>query len=270
MAKRKYFEDHGDHIRTVMEPEAFVKEVLPSVSNWLPCAEAKAPITGKPKTNMLALCDRNTDVSFWGLIACSPKQNRFVSAYPVAKGNIVEATVTDVYEWKNGYEAYVWVEVCDEFEFAFFATDYFCNKEKYQKGVRLSLMVAAMGVEIMPGHEDITLEPEEAMKFYEHMEDGPSLDENGNIVPLVMSCSEFVGLLPALDDCPDVMQFHSPVRSIETLNLYGKEFIKVGIVISHEPNDVEVPLYFDKELCTDIVGKETIMGALWIQGRVAK
>lgn len=268
MAKQKYFQDHGDHIRTVLEPTDFVSDVLPSIGGWIPCASAKAPITTKPKTDFIGLEQSKEDLTFLGLLACSPRQNTVAAAYPLAKGAKIKATITDVFVWKTGVEAYIWASVDDEFDFVFFATDFFCNKDKYSKGAVLDIELAAMGVEIMPGHEDITIDPEHAMKFYDDMDGGPELDENGNVAPLVMSCSELVALLPSSDECPDIYTFHSPLLSMEKLSVFGKEFCKANIVISHEPDDIEIPLYFDKALCPEIEGKDTILGVLWLQGHI--
>lgn len=268
MAKKKYFQDHGDHIQTVMTTEEFMMDVLPTIGDWIPVASSKKPMPTKPKTDMIALQKGEADVAFLGLIAVTPKRNMFMSAYPVAKGNIVDMTINDIYEWKEPYEAYIWATIGEDLEVCFFATDYFCNKEKYVKGATLQVDMAAMGVEIQPGHEDITLDPEEAMKFYEHMEGGAEKDENGDVMPLVLSCSELVGLLPASDECPDIQEFHSPVRSFEKITIEGKEFAKVGIVISHEPDDIEIPLYFNLSQCNEIEGSGNVMGILWLQAHL--
>ena len=136
------------------------------------------------------------------------------------------------------------------------------------KGAKLQLEVAALGMQVEPGNEDIKLDPEEAMKFYEHMEGGPDLDEEGNIAPLVMSCAELVALLPASNQCPDFFEFHSPIISYEDITIEGKEFGKVGIVISHDPDDIEIPLYFNKALGESLEGSENVRGVLWLQAHI--
>lgn len=273
MAKSKYFQDHGDHIRTLMEPEEFLIKHVQSIGSWTPVAAGKDVIS-KPKTDIIALQQEMSDLTFLGLIACTSRQNSFASAYPLAKGEVYEATITKVFEWKNKYEAYVWATIEDEFEFCFFATDYFCNKEKYQEGATLNLEVSALGVEVEPGHESFKLEGETAKKFREDMkkaheiDDTFEIDESEDDEPLEMSCSELVAWFAASDECPDIHQFHSPIRSIKPLTACGRDFYCARIVISHDPDDIDIPFYFAKDLCQDIESKETIMGVLWLQAHV--
>ena len=269
MKKKTYFQDHGDHNQSVVTIDLFIDEVMPSICEWIPVASAKAPMPKKPKTDFIALQRSNEDVTFLGLISVTPKRNTVASIYPLAKGKLVDVTISKVYEWKDPFEAFVWATIGDDLEFCFLATDYFCNKDKYLVGAKLQIELAAIGVEITRGHEDFTLDSEEAKHFYEHMDaDELERDEDGNIIPITMSCSNMVALLPASDECPDFFQFHSPIQSYEEITIGEQPFCKLGIVISHETEDIEIPLYFNKVLCENLADSPNIMGGLWLQAHL--
>lgn len=71
-------------------------------------------------------------------------------------------TINKVFEWDNQVEAFVWAET-ENLSLAFFATDYYLNKEKYAIGATLNIELAASAYNIEESEREISVEGDAAI-----------------------------------------------------------------------------------------------------------
>ena len=89
------------------------------------------------------------DMGLMSLLLNNEKNQRFdfLTLYPCHKGTRHMMTINKVFEWDNQVEAIVWAET-ENLSLAFFATDYYLNKEKYAIGATLNIELAASAYKI--------------------------------------------------------------------------------------------------------------------------
>ena len=94
-------------------------------------------------------------------------------------------------------------------------------------------------------------------------------DEDGNLLPVTFICDNLVAYLDHDESCPDDAEFISPIEECEDFVFMGKKFVKATISISHEPEEMFVPLYFKKEMLNNIEKGMPVRGYLWMQGQIS-
>jgi hypothetical protein len=172
-----------------------------------------------------------------------------------------------VAEWDSQVEAVVYAET-EEMPIAFYATDYYTNKDKYVPGAELDIELAASGYKVVEGEEKTVLDAETSAKMRQNMGIEPEYDENGNILPMELYNNELVAYLSHNEEFPDDAEFASTVKSVEQVSLFGIDFIKAVISICHEPEETYVPLYFKKEYLPETKDGTLLRGFLWMQGKI--
>ena len=80
----------------------------------------------------------------------------FLTLYPCHHGTKHMMTIRKVFEWENHVEAIVWAEM-EELSLAFFATDYYENKQRYIPGNKMEIEFAASAYSIEEGKKELTL-----------------------------------------------------------------------------------------------------------------
>ena len=191
----------------------------------------------------------------------------FLTLYPCHKGTKHMMTINKVFEWDNQVEAIVWAE-CENLSLAFFATDYYLNKEKYAIGAELNIELAASAYKIEESEREISVDGDAAVMYRETMNIDEEYDEEGNLLPVTFICDNLVAYLDHDASCPDDAEFISPIEECEELDFMGKKFVKATISISHEPEEMFVPLYFKKEMLNFIEKGMPVRGYLWMQGQI--
>lgn len=71
------------------------------------------------------------------------------------------------------------------------------------------------------------------------------------------------------ESCPDDAEFISPIEEWEDIEFLGKGYVKAIISISHELQEMFVPLYFKKEMLDNIEKGMPVRGYLWMQGQIS-
>ena len=150
---------------------------------------------------------------------------------------------------------------------AFFAVDYYTNKDKYVPGAELDIELAASAYKVVEGEEKTVLDAETSARMRQDMGIEPEYDENGNILSMELYNDELLAYLPHNEEFPDDAEFASPVKSVEQVSLFGIDFFKAVISICHEPEETYVPLYFKKEFLPNAKAGTLVRGFLWMQGK---
>jgi hypothetical protein len=255
-----------------MDPEEFLGKFLPNVGKWTFFNTAHTQITHDEyidEEGDLLVVKTGGDMGMIALLLNNKVSNRldFVCTYPFHKGIPHKLKIKKVVEWDSQVEAVVYTET-EEMHLAFFATDYYTNKNKYVPGAELDIELAASGYKVVEGEEKTVLDAEASAKMRQYMGNEPEYDENGNILPMELYNNELVAYLSHNEECPDDAEFASPVKSVEQVSLFGIDFIKAVISISHEPEETYVPLYFKKEYLPETKAGTLLRGFLWMQGKI--
>ncbi len=272
--KPECYQGHGDHIDTIMAPEIFLEKHLPEISKWTFFDTAHTKITHheyKDEEGDLLVVKTGDDMGMIAILLNNEKAKRidFVCTYPFHKGIPHKLKIKKVAEWDSQVEAVVYAET-EEMTIAFFATDYYVNKDKYVSGAELDIELAASAYNVVEGEEKTILDAETSAKIRHDMGDEPEYDEDGNILPMELYNNELVAYLPHNEEFPDDAEFASMVKSAEPVSLFGIDFIKAVISICHEPEETYVPLYFKKEYLPNTIAETLVRGFLWMQGKIFK
>ena len=270
--KPECYQGHGDHIDTIMDPEEFLAKQLPDVGKWTFFDTAHTQITHNEyddEMGDLLVVKTGGDMGMIALLLNNQVSKRidFVCTYPFHKGIPHKLKIKKVAEWDNQVEAVVYAET-EEMPIAFFAADYYANKDKYVPGAELDIELAASAYKVVEGEEKTVLDAETSAKMRQDMGIEPEYDENGNILPMELYNNELVAYLPHNEEFPDDAEFASPVKSVELVSLFGIDFIKAVISICHEPEETYVPLYFKKEYLPNAKAGTLVRGFLWMQGKI--
>ncbi len=153
--------------------------------------------------------------------------------FPYADGYRHKVVIDEVLEWDGGVEATVKCH-SGEYRFAFFATDYFCNKHKYAMGRTLPINLAAVGME---------------MRGQVHTDQSK------------------VAYVPD-DKLIDEVAFQSPVSKIGECSLFDTTFTICDINIKSEKDPCIVPLYVREDMCRDVAVGAPLSGVLWLMGEI--
>jgi hypothetical protein len=270
--KPECYQGHGDHIDTIMDPEEFLTKYLPDIGKWTFYDTAHTKITHNEyddEKGDLLVVKTGGDMGMIALMLNNEKAKRidFVCTYPFHKGIPHKLKIKKVAEWDSQVEAVVYAET-EEMPIAFYATDYYTNKDKYIPGAELNIELAASAYKIVEGESETVLDAETSAKMRSDMGIEPEYDKDGNILPITLCNDELVAYLPHNEEFPDDAEFASPIKSVEQVSLFGIDFIKAVISICHEPEETYVPLYFKKEYLPNAQKGTLVRGFLWMQGKI--
>lgn len=270
--KPECYQGHGDHIDTIMDPEEFLAKHLPNIDKWTFFDTAHTQITHEEyddEEGDLLVVKTGGDMGMVALLLNNQMSKRidFVCTYPFHKGIPHKLKIKKVAEWDSQVEAVVYAET-EEMPIAFYATDYYTNKDKYVPGAELDIELAASGYKVVEGEEKTVLDTETSAKMRQDMGIEPEYDENGNILPMELYNNELVAYLSHNEEFPDDAEFASTVKSVEQMSLFGIDFFKAIISICHMPEETYVPLYFKKEFLPETKAGTLLRGFLWMQGKI--
>lgn len=269
------YQGQGGHIETIMKPEKFIAEYISQTGLWDFAGAARTHVTANGYKNeeadIIAVRKESGDMSMLALLLNDVRAGHLslVASYPEHKGLNHEVEISKVYEWKSQLEAVVYGHV-GELDFAFFATDYWKNKNRYAIGAKLDIDLSAAAYHLMVGEQEIVVDGDKANEYRKDFGDKPEFDENGQPVPLTFSCEQLVGFFDNGPKYPDEADFVSPVNGSEPITLFDIGFIKTNIIITHEPEDVVIPLYYRKEMLPTIADGTSIRGLIWIMGKISE
>lgn len=231
-----------------------------------------------PVASLLYEEDIDADtIKYMALVAYDKERevNEFVTAYPYLEGKAIKVKILDVIEWDNKIEATIkcrfehdYAEPDEYFDFYFFATDYFFNKNMYERGAELEIGISATCGKAEIASKGFTFEGQKAIDFLAKIGKEPTYDEKGDVEPVKFSTEKLVTFLPLNDKFPDTAEFQSPAYNINERHyeFYGKTINICDITINKETG-LQVPLYFNSDC--EPAEEEGIHGILWLSGRIS-
>lgn len=273
------FQSHGDHIDTIAPSQEFLKnylnQILEESEVWRKCrAEVTTEDMSEEPTDVYSLRYSNGDISFLSTIITSPKlkANIMMSVYPIIKGKPIEVCINKVIEWDNQIEATVLCSI-GEFDFAFFASDYYCNKESYIIGNTITIDVAALAYNIEEAPRSFSFEGQKAVDWLAKIGRDTQYDEKGNIKPVIFNLEKLVSFINRDSKCPDDAEFQSPAGKIESTSFLDIDFYKTDISICQRETDegelnVSIPLYFRQDFFPEVKQYDPIRGWIWLSGTI--
>ena len=277
--KDELYMTHGDHLDALMPARQLVDDHLHSIladsKLW---RKTRTRVTTdsmyEEKTDVYSLMYGEKDIRILSTIAFAKEDNKneLVSFYPVCKGRALDVHIDRVIEWDNQLEATVYCSI-GEFEFAFFAVDYYCNKHKYEAGKKLTVDVAAMAMTAEEAQRGFSFEGQHAIDWLAKMGGKPSYDERGNVKPVRFNMEKLVAFFNVDSKCPDEAEFQSPVGPVEPTEILGVDFFKTTVTICRRNTDdgeleVSVPLYFRQDFFPAVKEGDPLRGWLWLTGSV--
>lgn len=266
-------QSQGSHFETLMDLDHF-PDVVTQIGQWplygSTCTNVTSDDYDDEEGNILAV-RTGEDMGLMALLLNNIKSQRldFLTLYPCHHGTKHMMTIRKVFEWENHVEAIVWAEM-EELSLAFFATDYYENKQRYIPGNKMEIELAASAYSIEEGKKELTLSELGAEIFRRDMGLEKEYDENGNLIPITLNCENLVSYFDSDKSCPDDADFISPVTEVEEVSLLGNDYIKVVISICHEPEDTFIPVYYKKEMFPNVEKGMPVQGRLWMQGKISK
>lgn len=270
---------HGDHHAPFVlddELRAFVNEMMKDSKVCLTTDTSvnfDNNVTGETRVASLKyIGDPDIDdIGYLALVAYNPDEdtNEFISCYPYLQGVSVLVEIIEILEWENQLEATIkckYSSAEDEFEFHFFATDYYFNKDKYQIGSKIQIGLAASSGNVKEASRGFTFKGQKAVDFLVKIGRKPTYDKNGEIEPVKISTEKLIAFLPNDSKCPDMAEFQSPARELKYDSFYGNSVNQCLIKLTQDTN-LEVPLYFNDGF--EPKSGDPIMGWLWLTGRLS-
>ena len=274
------YQMHGNHLDSIMPADELInghlQDIISQSEAWRTChttvtteeqyervAKVASMLYGHGPLQLLTLA----------AFPCYAKEGEFLSMYPMGKGVPVEVTIDQVMEWDNQAEATVMCHKGD-FDFAFFATDYYCNRSRYQAGHTLTIDLAAIAMHMEQGQQGFEFTGQQAIDWLAKIGQAPTYDERGEVEPVRFNMSLLVAYLNHNPKCPDEAEFQSPIGKVETTSLMHIDFCRTDITVSRSDDGAEdgdglkVPLYFRKDFLPEAKEGDAVMGNLWMTGCV--
>jgi hypothetical protein len=271
-SKVEMYQVHGNHIEAIMETKSFLMDYIRTVIEKSTKAQgARTEVImndSKPfETQAASLCYGEEDFGFSVIIATDKEQktNQVVSFFPYFCSKKIRVRVETIWVWDNLLEATIKCSF-GEFEFSFFATDYFAHKDAYMPGNEIDIRIGAMGMHIEEGEHGFDFEGQKAIDWLAKLGEQPTYDENGQVKPIHFNTEQLVAFLPGDDKCPDEASFQSPAGEIRERSFMDREFYETEIIIHRDEDEVSIPFIFRKEFVPEAVKGTPIRGALWIVG----
>lgn len=266
------YQSQGDHLETLIDLDN-LPAIFQQIGKWPLCGSSHTIVSNNDYKNEegdVIAVRTGEDMGLMSLLLNNEKNQRFdfLTLYPCHKGTRHMMTINKVFEWDNQVEAIVWAET-ENLSLAFFATDYYLNKEKYAIGATLNIELAASAYKIEESEREISVDGDVAIMYREAMNIDREYDEDGNLLPVTFVCDNLVAYLDHDESCPDNAEFISPIKECEDFVFMGKTFVKATISISHEPDEMYVPLYFKKEMLNKVEKGMPVRGYLWMQGQIS-
>lgn len=200
------------------------------------------------------------------------KRNRLIKlflSYPLIQSkNSIRLKIIEINEWENFIEAVITGKTEEGHSISFFDTNYFLHKTLYEVGEVYDFSVSALAYDIEILKENsFAFKGQEALDWLAKSGQEPTYDGKGNVEPVVFYLNELVAFLPTNKNYPDDIEFQSPIKRIENVKAFGKDFYKINITIFRDP-DIEINLFAKTDFFNNTPKvNDAIRGIIWIQGK---
>lgn len=274
------YQTHGDHHAPFLTDKELLPFLRAEVSTGQPKHRIDTDVRLDEKRDVkttvfsVELGKDSPIIKYLCLLAYDQQDNKnlLMSAYPYLPGKPTMVKILDVLEWDNRIEATIKCRYTnddgDEFDFHFFATDYYFNKQLYSLGNEVEIaLVASCGNARIPS-KGFYFKGQEAIDFLSKLEKEPTYDENGEVEPVNFSTEKLIAFLPHDDKCPDEAEFQSPTKKniISEDHFNDDTCIQSCLICLNADSQLWIPLFHND--INHVVGNP-IAGNLWISGRMS-
>ena len=222
-------------------------------------------------TDAIGLLFGEPNLGFVSLLATNngKQVNEVLGIYPVVKGATQKVKIEKVIVWNNQICATI---LCskDDFRFAFFATDFYWNKEKYIEREFLDINLAALACNAEEAERGFSFEGQKAIDWLAKIGEEPSYNEDGSVRPVNFSMEHLAAYLATEPKAPDESQFQSPVGRVETLSFVGMDLYRTSIIIRGEEMEFQIPIILRKDLIPNLEEGMPIRGYSCLIGEIAE
>ncbi len=189
-----------------------------------------------------------------------------MSISPVAASLVYSVSVEKVILWDNQLCATILCSM-GENRFAFFATDFYRNKEKYLRKKHLLVTLTAFALRVEEAEVNFTLEGERAMEWLKKSGQEASYNEDGTIQPIEFSIEGLSAYFPIEERVPEAAEFLSPIESLSSRSIVGKDFFLTYIRIQGRSDDkLPLSLVISKSMSPNLKPGMSIRGFSHLMG----
>ena len=270
------FQGTGNLIQAFFDPDIFVQEFIkPIIDASSVRHQNKGTVVFdngiSELIDVFGLYYGDDTLGFTTLIATNngTKTNEVLAVFPVASGLTHRVRIEEVLVWENQICATVRCSI-DGFGFAFFATDFYYNKEKYLENEYLEIDLVELACAAEEGQKSFSFEGQDAVNWLAKMGQEASYNEDGSVQPVQFSMAEFVAYLALEDKTPNEAQFQSPAGPVDRLSFAGIDLYKTPVILRGEDAEFRVPVILRKELIPDLEEGMPIRGYSCMIGRIAE
>ena len=222
-------------------------------------------------TVVLGLLFGDESLGFVTLLATNSgrQANEILGIFPIAEGMVQRVHIDEVIVWNNQICATVRCSA-KGYPFAFFATDYYFNREKYLDNEYLDINLAAFSCAAEEAERGFSFEGQKAVDWLAKMGQDPTYNEDGTVLPVQFSTERLVAYLAVEPKAPDEAQFQSPVGPVESNSIAGVELFKTDFTIRGEDANFHVPILIRRELIPNLEEDMPIRGYSCMIGKIAE
>lgn len=269
------FQGTGNLIQAFFDSDLFVRELIkPMIDASSLLHQSKETVVfdngACEKTDVFGLFFGDATLGFTTLIATNngTKTNEVLAVFPVSAGLTHKVRIEEVMVWENQICATVRCSI-DGFGFAFFASDFYLNKEKYLENEFLEIDLVELACNAEKGLEGFSFEGQDAVNWLAKMGQEASYNEDGSVQPVQFSMAEFVAYLALEAQTPNEAQFQSPVGPVENFSFVGIDLYKTSVIIRGEDAEFKVPVILRKEFVPSLKEGMPIRGYSCMIGKIA-
>ncbi len=273
-ADAELFQSHGSRIEAFFNLDDFVKRLInPMIQASAVDAKTQTAVVfddgSFDNTDVFGLLYGSKALGFMTLLATNKERqvNEVLATYPVADGETHRAHIDEVMVWDNQICATIRCTIGD-YSLAFFATDFYLNKERYSESEMLDINLAAFACAAEEADKGFSFEGQKAVDWLAKMGEKPTYNEDGSVQPVRFSTEDLVVYLDLESKAPDEAQFQSPAGPVENMSFVDVELYKTSIKIRGNDADFGVSLFLRKEFIPNLEEKMPIRGYSCMIGRI--
>ena len=275
-ATHSLYQSNGSRIEAFFELDGFVRNLLkPMIDASSIYQQTKTAVVfddgSAEVTDVIGLLFGKPELGFVSLFAANSgrRTNEILGIYPVASGVSLRVRIDEVIVWDNQICATIMCSIND-YPFAFFATDFYNNKEKYIENEFLDIDLVAFACFAEEAERGFSFEGQKAIDWLAKMGEEPSYNEDGSVQPVNFSMEQLAAYLAAESKAPDEAQFQSPAGPVESMSFVNLDLLKTSIIIRGEEGDFSVPLILRKELIPALEEGMPIRGYSCMIGKIVE
>lgn len=275
-ATHSLYQSNGSRIEAFFELDGFVRNLLkPMIDASSIYQQTKTAVVfddgSAEVTDVIGLLFGKPELGFVSLFAANSgrRTNEILGIYPVASGVSHRVRIDEVIVWDNQICATIMCSIND-YPFAFFATDFYNNKEKYIENEFLDIDLVAFACFAEEAERGFSFEGQKAIDWLAKMGEEPSYNEDGSVQPVNFSMEQLAAYLAAESKAPDEAQFQSPAGPVESMSFVNLDLLKTSIIIRGEEGDFSVPLILRKELIPALEEGMPIRGYSCMIGKIVE